>query len=495
MSENSGTGSRELQKIDIIPFLRDLLNSFKRLWIVVLALTVGAAALFYYNVSVNYTPVYVAEATVSVEVINGSATTNRNTAEQMGQIFPYLMSSGVLSDVVAADMGVKSVPGTVTGTHISGTNLLTIRASSGKAETAYELLQSVLRNYPDVALYVVGQTELTVIDDSGVPKDTGRTAVMRGSVRRGAIIGLALGLLIVIVRALLYRTVHNEEELRSILNVPALGTLPAVRKRVRRKGDRNEINILYDAGRGEYIEAMRMIRARIERNLKDSKVLMITSSVSGEGKSTVAANVAVSMAQREKKVLLIDCDLRSPSQGRIFNLKDEYPGLVSVLRKGSTLSGALAHIKHESITGALDILPGAGRSSEKVEALGSSEMKELLGSLRNQYDIVILDTPPSAVLVDAMMLLRHVDAVAYVVMAEYALRRYIFGGVEELVNGGANIIGCILNGGRTKSSARGYYSYRSSYRYGSYGYSKYGYSRYGYAKSGRSGSSSGKEKK
>ena len=119
-------------------------------------------------------------------------------------------------------------------------------------------------------------------------------------------------------------------------------------------------------------------------------------------------------------------------------------------------------------------------------------MKELLGSLRNQYDIVILDTPPSAVLVDAMMLLRHVDAVAYVVMAEYALRRYIFGGVEELVNGGANIIGCILNGGRTKSSARGYYSYRSSYRYGSYGYSKYGYSRYGYAKSG---SSSGKEKK
>ena len=110
-----------------------------------------------------------------------------------------------------------------------------------------------------------------------------------------------------------------------------------------------------------------------------------------------------------------------------------------------------------------------------MEILSSENMRVVIDTLRSMADVVILDTPPSAMLVDAMMLVRHVDAVAYVIMSDYARRRYIFEGVEELTTASASIVGCILNGGRTRGGRYGYYGYRGKYGYGSYGYSSKSY--------------------
>ena len=123
----------------------------------------------------------------------------------------------------------------------------------------------------------------------------------------------------------------------------------------------------------------------------------------------------------------------------------------------------------------LTLLPGGEREPRLVEILSSENMKNVIDTLRSMADVVILDTPPSAMLVDAMMLVRHVDAVAYVIMSDFARRRYIFEGVEELTTAGAPIVGCILNGGRTRGGRYGYYGYRGKYGYGSYGYSAKSY--------------------
>ena len=339
------------------------------------------------------------------------------------------------------------------------TNLLTIDVSSWNPDYAYAVLKSVLKNYPEVAQFVVGQTELTVIDDSGVPTDTGRSSVVRGSLRRGALIGFLLGLLAVAVHAGAFRTIRSETELRSLLNLPCLGTLPIVQVKKRRKNNRREINILYDANCGEYVEAMRLIRTRLERQLEGKQVLMVTSSVSGEGKSTVASNLAISMALKGKRVVLVDCDLRNPSVGEIFNLTGEYPGLISVLQGKASLEASLIEVEHKGIPIGLTLLPGGAPESSLVEILGSETMSELIRQLCERADVVILDTPPSAILVDAMMLVQHVDAVAYVIMSDYARRRYIIKGVEELSGSGAPIVGCILNGGSVRSGGYGYYGY------------------------------------
>ncbi len=478
MSDKIANRSAEFEKIDIISFVNDFFHRLRRLWVLVLVITIACSALFYYRTSTTYSPTYVAEATVAVEIVNGGTYANKNTAEQMGLIFPYILTSGALSEVIAEDLGTNNVPGTINVSVISGTNLLTISVTSSNAQNAYNVLQSVLKNYPEVAQFVVGQTELKLVDESGIPTDTGRTSVIRGSVKKGAVVGLALGLLIVMINAISFRTIRNENELRSLLNITCLGTLPFYRKKQRRSSTRTEINIMHDAENSDYVESMRLIRTRLERQMEGKQVLMVTSSISGEGKSTVAANLAIAMARKGKRVVLVDCDLRNPTVSQIFDLKQKVPGLVSILRGQSRLEDSLVPVEDHGNPIGLTLLPGGEREPRLVEILSSENMAAVVESLRNIADIVILDTPPSAMLVDAMMLVRLVDAVAYVIMSDFARRRYIFEGVEELNNVGAPIVGCILNGGKTHSGRYGYYGYygyKNKYGYGSYHYGSKAY--------------------
>lgn len=453
----------------MVSILSDLLHRMRRLWWVVLLLTVICGLLFYRRSSVNYTPTYVAEATVSVETITGENYTNQITAEQMGTVFPYILTSGALYDIIAADLNMDSVPGSIDVSNISGTNLMTIRVTGGDAEQVYAVLQSVLKNYPEVAQYVIGRTKLTVVDETGVPGDTGKEYVLRGSAKRGLAIGFLLGLAIVGVYTLLSRTVRSEEDLHRLLNVPCLGTLPVCKKKRRSSGADMGINILLDNSRGDYTEAMRLIRTRLERQMKGKQVLMVTSSIPGEGKSTVAANLAISMAKKGRRVVLVDCDLRNPTLGKIFRLDGSFPGIAAVLRGDVPLEEALYTVDEGGQSLNLRLLPGSDRETRSVEILGTDAMGRMLEELKQEADVVILDTPPSAMLVDAMILVRHVDGIAYVVMGDFAKRSVIYKGMEELTSGGAPVLGCILNGGKVQSGKYGYYGYRSKYGYGASG--------------------------
>ena len=174
----------------------------------------------------------------------------------------------------------------------------------------------------------------------------------------------------------------------------------------------------------------------------------------------------------------MDCDLRNPSIGRIFNVIESCPGLAAVLNGTANVEDALVDVMNNAEPTGLRLMPGSDKASNSVEILSSDAMSDLLEKLKDIADLVILDTPPSAVLVDAVMLVRHVDAIAYVIMSDYARRRYIIDGIEELTGSGAPLAGCILNGGQTNTS-KGYYGYYG--RYGHYGhYSGYGYRGYGY---------------
>ena len=459
------TANTELEKMDITQFIDSFLHALKRTWIIVLVLTVACGVASWLRVRNSYVPVYKAEATVAVYAGDESSGADAKSAQQLGTVFPYILTSGVLRDVIMADMNVKSLPGTIKVTNIEGTNLLTISVSTGNPETAYNELLSVINNYPRVAEYVVGETHMEIVDDSGIPKDSGRAVAVRSTVLKGSLLGLALGLLISAAYMLMFRTVRSSRDIRSLSNIEYLGTLPIYQKK-KRKNTVSSINIMEHNVQENYLEALRLIRTRVLRRLEENghKVIMVTSSVPGEGKTTIAANLAISMSGKNKKVVLIDCDLRNPSLQEIFRVPEDQPGIADVLSRKVKISEAA--VSYEDYGMDLVVLFGSPNSDHaQPELLSGKTMGKLIEGLKQIADVIILDTPPSAMLVDAMLVSKYVDEALYVIMCDYAKKSVVVNGIQELSAAGVEIGGFILNGGRGGSGSYGYHSYGYNSRY------------------------------
>lgn len=201
-------------------------------------------------------------------------------------------------------------------------------------------------------------------------------------------------------------------------------------------------------------ESYRVLRTNIQYSSIDKKIkrMLVTSSDPGEGKSTTAGNLALTFSQDEKRVLLIDCDLRKPSLHKKFRISNNI-GLSDVILDKTKLEKAI--IKKNDY---LDILPAGKVPPNPSELLGSKALEDLLDELGEKYDVIILDTPPLHAVTDAQILSTKVDGVILVVRAERTKKESVIEakGVLEKVN--ANILGTVLNGGES-SKGKYYYYY------------------------------------
>lgn len=332
-------------------------------------------------------------------------------------------------------------------------------------------MQSVIKNYPDAAKFVLGETKLIVLDETGVPTDSGKKQFVRESYKRGAKQGALLGLAVLAVYVFTRNTVKNTRELRNKLNINGLGSLPYIPEKKRRKKKvQRSINILSERIPQAYVEAMRKLRTRVIKELDRSgfKTLLVTSSRPDEGKTSVAVNLAASMAQSGKSVILADCDLRNPSVANILNKQDIKFDIKDVLKGNAELDGALCETKISG-DGSLKVLYGSVTGGD-AKLLSSNEMKKLVEDLSGRADIVILDAAPSELLMDASVVSKYADASLYVVKYDFTKLRQIRNGLQSLSLGKSKIIGYVMNADKTegrKSYGYGYGKYRS-YGYGSH---------------------------
>ena len=210
--------------------------------------------------------------------------------------------------------------------------------------------------------------------------------------------------------------------------------------------------------KGEGSEAYRMLRTNLLYAGVDSpsKVIAVTSAGSREGKSTTCANLGVSLAQAGKSVLLLDCDLRRPSQHDIFWLRGK-SGLIDTLAGERTLP----EVWHEPVPG-LKVAPAGHVPPNATEILNSWRFAELLAWARQEFDYVLLDTPPASLVSDAAVLSRHGDGVLLVLDASEASKKSLRHAMRVLDGVGANVIGTVMNRVRTrKKDGYGYgYGYR-----------------------------------
>lgn len=227
-------------------------------------------------------------------------------------------------------------------------------------------------------------------------------------------------------------------------------------------------------------EAYKTLRTNVSFSLtgeEQSKIIVVTSSQQSEGKSITATNLAISYAQTDRKVVLIDCDLRRPKLARLLQLNNPI-GLSNILMSPDLRDSAIIDTGLPN----LDVILSGDIPPNPSELLSSPRMQRLLSSLRKHYDYIILDTPPINMVIDAVVLAPNSDGVLFVVRAGLAERGAIIHAVEQLEYAKAKILGFVLNGMELAKTNYGYSKnrYRRYGRYGRYGYGGYGYGGYGY---------------
>ena len=306
--------AKEQQELDIFVLLEDFLKQARRMWLLGLVLVLIFAAGLTLRERLAFRETYEAYVSFTVRVSNplyaSVSSYNEKTAQVMADTFPSILTSNLLQKKVMDSLNIGSVP-SLSVTASAQASILTLRVRDTDPERAYKVLNAVIEFYPEVAEFVVGSTSLVLLDESGLPTQPTSTFNIRYYLIRGGILGAFLWCVLVAAMILVKNTIHNEEELRKSLNTPCLGQIPSVK--LSRKMPYPLIH-RYKGGSG-FGESVRLLRLRVEKAMEEEgkKILLVSSAVPGEGKTTISVNLAVSLSQKGKRVLLVDCDLRNPS--------------------------------------------------------------------------------------------------------------------------------------------------------------------------------------
>ena len=308
------------------------------------------------------------------------------------------------------------------------------------------------------------------------------------------VIGFAIPFLILYVMQLLRFRIEGHDDVARMTPLPIVSDIPVASDKVK-----SAAGIVVQADKNNQIdEIFRSLRTNIQFMMKeDDKVILFTSSISGEGKTFVAANLAMSFSLLGKKVVLCGLDIRKPALGRLFGVKDRQKGVSLLLNRSSlTAQDVYEQIAPSGVNENLDLLMAGPTPPNPTELLARENLKEVLELLKKRYDYIILDTAPVGLVADTMQIAKYANVCCYVCRADYTPKSNM-----DLVNslsqsGKLPNLCIILNGVDMSKKKYGYYYGYGKYgkygrygygRYGRYGYGRYGYGGYGYGNYGNYG--------
>ena len=273
-------------------------------------------------------------------------------------------------------------------------------------------------------------------------------------------LGLLGGLGLVFFFEYIDNTIKNQEDVESVVRLPFLGVIPSF------KGDENEVAssdlFVHEFPKSSVTESCRVIRTNITYSSPDRRIkrLLITSASPQEGKSTAAVNLGIIFAQGDKKVLIVDTDMRRPRIHKAFGISSGRPGLTNLIMGESTMDEVIADTGIPGVS----VIPCGPIPPQPAELLGARHMEELAAELDARFDWVIFDSPPVVAVTDAVVLSRMVDGVILVVKAGKTTRDLVLKAKRQLTDVGAPILGTVLNDFDMKAGGYRYYYYYHSYR-------------------------------
>ena len=341
------------------------------------------------------------------------------------------------------------------------------KVDAGRA--VYSMLLSKLE---EARIAAAKQTSDAKIIDPAYPPTSPIKPRKKLNIILGLVLGLMMGLGLVFVVEYMDTSVRGPEEVERMLGVPVIGAIPEIEGR-----DEKERLITHYEPLSPTAEAFKGIRTNIRFSSvgEEVRVILVTSSGPAEGKSTIASNLAIAMAQMGHRVILVDGDFRRPMIHRIFGMEKE-PGLTEVIMGDVVLDEAIRG--SEEVEG-LDILVCGHIPPNPSELLGSVRARRVIEELRGRYEYVVIDSPPLMPVTDAIEMSAYSDGVVIVAREGLTDRNLLERSVEQLRRFGGKILGVVFNG----ISVQRKYRY---YKYGKYGkYRYYHYSHYYYGSSSK----------
>lgn len=476
--------SAEAETMTFTDIVEKFLDGFRKLWWIAVVVTLISAVVGYLQYKRNYVPVYESRATFSItaaeynEENDESYTNNSELAAALSVSFDYIINNEIFYEIIENDIGINYMPSTIYISAVEDTNILSIVSSGNDPQLNYKVIESVVNNYASVAEFVLGDTDITILEEPSVPYIPTNPYRPIYGIMLYALVGFFFGLIPSVFYTFFIKTIKSTDDIGKYLSVPCLGALPAVFFN-RKSNNQGSCSILNKKVGFRYVEAMRSVASKCERTLKKNqcKVILITSTKEGEGKSTFAMNLAYSLSKGQKKVMLIDGDLRRPTLRKITGAKMKDYSLEQFLDRKIKSNEAIVNLKKTRVLLFAPNIP----SNNPMKSLNSAEMAKFIEETKKVVDYVIIDSPECGDTSDAAVLAKYCDGVMYVVKEDETRVNKILYTIQKFSYTRTPIIGCVLNGtvNRIKNSYG--YGYGRHYGYGTYGYGRYGYGRkYGY---------------
>ena len=340
-----------------------------------------------------------------------------------------------------------------------------------------EMYSSIFRRLQEVEVSGGSNTwmDVELVEPAGVPHTPIRPNKKMNLII-GFVVGLSLGIGFAFFQEYLDSSVRSLEDVRSYLKLFPLGMVPQVLLTIKGNGNSEGEKVPMESVRDFWLandsdiplyvsEAYRIIRTNLAFGSVDTslRVLQVTSAVKGEGKTTTAANLAISLALTGTRTLIVDADMRRPALHRILGLGERGLGLSEALTNGKSWESAVL----PTSTPHLYFLSAGTTPPNPSELLSSKKMKDLLEELKKNFDMVIFDSPPVISVADSAILASRVDGTIFVSRAGFIPRHLCLQAKMALESVNGKVVGCVLNSVQNEHQPYYYHQYYQEYaRYG-----------------------------
>lgn len=320
----------------------------------------------------------------------------------------------------------------ITADAVDSTEIFRVVVTGSSPEEAETIANAIERVLPARISHIIESATVKVLDSAVVPSVPSSPDYVKNTAI-GFLAGLILAAIVIILRATMDTTICDEADIARCCNHPVLAVIPEIKS----------------GSKGEYVddsasEAYKLLRTKLQLSSADSRIIGVSSAWNWEGRSLTAVNLARSMSQLNKRVLLIECDMRHPSIAEKLRIH-KAPGLSEFLSGQGEAEELLQLCDIGDDTGTFHAIASGKIPSNPMELLSSNRMIKLLDRLRCVYDYIILDLPPVGEVGDALAVSKLTDGMLLVVRQNYCDSASLDSAVRQFTFVGSQITGIVLN--------------------------------------------------